>query len=242
MQKILLVEDSLEFQKIVSRTLAHHKVTVVASAEEASQKLYQENFDLVLLDITLPGKSGFSFLSELQADPKTREIPVFCISGKTEITDKTTAFTLGADDYLSKPFDPIELKARVDAKLNKNRRKEIVSSELKIGKLRIDKNLHRVFLNDRSGESSEIPLTQTEFKILCFLARRMGQVYTRDQLLIGVWGEDAGVLDRVVDVHVCSLRKKLKSLSGYIRAVPGVGYALSEEKINHDIHAEHCSV
>ncbi len=227
MEKILIVEDAQDFQIIISRTLSKFQLTIVSSSEEASQAVYREQFDLIILDLGLPGKSGYEFLTDLQDDEKTKDIPVICVTGKAEITDKTTAFSLGADDYIVKPFNPIELKARVEGRLSKLRRRKKDEHLFFIGKIKIDKSLHQVYLIDENGAENEIDVTQTEFKILCYLAKRVGQVYSRDQLLVGVWGENANVLERVVDVHVCSLRKKLKRYSHYIRAVPGYGYSIS---------------
>src|SRR5262245_23326752 len=128
MYQILLVEDAEEYQKIVTRALGQHRVTCVSTVDDALCSLKENEFDLILLDINLPKRNGYSLLSELQATPLERPIPVLCLTGKSEITDKVTAFSLGADDYIVKPFDPIELKARVDAKLTKFRRLAEVSA------------------------------------------------------------------------------------------------------------------
>lgn len=230
MFKILIVEDSPEFQLIISRTLPDFHLCCRASAEEASLELQNEKFDLILLDINLPQRDGYSLLTEIQSKPATASIPVLCLTGRKEITDKVTAFSLGADDFITKPFDPIELRARVEAKLKKLTRAKNDEQITVIGEIEIDHSRHRVAIIE--GERRrEVQITQTEFKILCCLSRRPEQVYTRDQLLVAAWGEDARVLDRVVDAHVCLLRKKLGKYSSYIKAVSGLGYKLTPSTV-----------
>lgn len=226
MRHILLVEDSESFQKIVVRALGHHRVQCAADVDEGLRLLRQQSFDLILLDISLPKRDGYSFLTELQSDPEASRIPVICLTAKTEVTDKVTAFSLGADDYVVKPFDPLELRARVDGKFAKQGREQAKADLIAVGGIEIDQNRHRVSVL-LGHEKKEVPVTQTEFKLLTCLARRPEQVFTRDQLLVAAWGEDANVLDRVVDVHLCALRKKLKGFASCIEAVPGVGYRFS---------------
>ncbi len=223
MHRLLIVEDSPEYQKVIARALGSYHLTCVSSAEEAWAALGKDPFDLVLLDISLPKRDGYSLLGDMQNSPELRSIPVICLTGKTQITDKVTAFSLGADDYLAKPFDAIELKIRVDAKILKHTRQRTAENRVSIGIITIDKQTHRVELN-QGGKAQEIPLTQTEFKLLCKLTSRPDQVFSRDQLLVSAWGEDARVLDRTIDVHLCSLRKKLGPEGARIEAVAGVGY------------------
>jgi DNA-binding response OmpR family regulator len=229
MGKILLVEDSDHYQKIVVRALGHLQVQCTGTVDEALVLLRNEEFDLILLDISLPKRDGYTLLSEMQSDLNVNPIPIICLTGKTGVTDKVTAFSLGADDYMMKPFDPIELKARVDSKLNKKRREQNKLDLVSVGELEIDNARHRVSLK-RNNQKVEILVTQTEFKLLSCLAKKPGQVFTRDQLLVAAWGPDADVLDRAVDVHLCSLRKKLNANAHYIQSVPGVGYRFTLEK------------
>lgn len=224
--KVLVVEDSEEYQKIISRTLSHYAITLAGSAEDAFVILKKEHFDLILVDINLPKKDGYSLISEIQSNDELADVPLMCLTGRKDITDKITAFSLGADDYITKPFDPLELKARVESRFKKNHRKKSQDLTTTVGEIEIDHARHRVTIMV-DAEKKEVTVTQTEFKILCCLARRPDQVYTRDQLLVAAWGEDARVLDRVVDAHVCLLRKKLGPCSKYIKAVTGVGYKLT---------------
>lgn len=228
MSRLLVVEDSEEYQRIVKRTLSHHDVHCVATADEVWPVLEQDDVELILLDIHLPRRDGFSLLEELQSNDKTRDIPVMFLTGKSSITDKVTAFSLGAVDYIVKPFDPIELRARVDAKLTRGRRKKTAEEKITVGPLEIDQSRHRVWIHGGTAPK-EVHLTQTEFKLLCCLGRRPEQVFTRDHLLVSVWGEDAKVLDRVVDVHICSLRKKIGG-ARLIQSVSGIGYKLRLEQ------------
>lgn len=227
MPGILIVEDSTEYSKLLVRTMGDYETTCVSTVDEALQALRNKTYDLVLLDIGLPNKDGYSLLAELQANESHDNPSVICLTAREQVTDKVTAFSLGADDYIVKPFDPIELRARVGAKLTK-RRRSTQASVLRFGELEIDQDRHRVAVSRDSGVT-EIPLTQTEFKLLTCLVKRPDQVYSRDQLLIAAWGEDARVLERVVDVHICSMRKKLGAFAKRIKAVPGLGYKFSSK-------------
>ena len=223
LKHLLIVEDSKIFQKLLQRSLAPHRMTFVETVDEGMRVLRNTQIDLILLDITLPGRDGYSMLGELQSLPEFENIPVICLTGKTEVSDKITAFTLGADDYIVKPFEPLELRARVEGRLAKVARKRETLSVTRIGDLEVDLTAHRASVVT-DGEKSTLSLTQTEFKLLCCLVRRPDQVFTRDQLLVAAWGEDANVLDRVIDVHVSALRRKLGRLGDSIEAVPGLGY------------------
>jgi DNA-binding response OmpR family regulator len=227
--RILAVEDSMEFQILIMRTLGEYQVVCVATVDEAESKLRNESFDLILIDINLPGRDGYSLLSGIQGNNELAEIPVLCLTGRTAVTDKIAAFSLGADDYLTKPFNPLELKARIEAKLKKVGRQKKKDLLILVGDIEIDLSRHRVATIDNS-KRNEINLTQTEFKILVCLARRPEQIYSRDQLLVAAWGEDARVLDRVVDTHICTIRKKMHSKNFAIKAVTGLGYKLQAIK------------
>lgn len=218
---ILVIEDSPEYQFLVSKALNHHRIIVVDHPNAVLSALQLNQVDLIILDITLPDRDGFSVLQEIQADSHYEFIPVICLTGKDQISDKVTAFSLGADDYIQKPFNPIEFKARIEAKLSKKRRALVKNLEL--GDIQIDFNSHRVMTSDGLRE---ITLTQTEFKILTYMGKHLDQVFTREQLLASVWGNDGAVFDRAVDVHICSLRKKLAFYRLQFKSVPGVGYKI----------------
>lgn len=223
MNTILLVEDAPEYQVMVGRLLSHHNVIVTDDPDKVAGMLAGASVDLIILDITLPKRDGYSVLQELQVSPTTQDIPVFCLTGKHEITDKVTAFSLGADDFIQKPFDPMEFRARVESRLAKLQRKKQDGQRITLGDIVIDACSHRVLTQE---SNHDILLTQTEYKILTYLARRPGQVYSREQLLASVWGDEGAVYDRAVDVHVCSLRKKLAGHGISFKSVPGIGYKI----------------
>lgn len=228
--KVLVVEDSEEYQKILQRTLGEYRVVCVGTAEEASVQIRNSTFDLILVDINLPQRDGYSLIGEIQTKIDASETVVMCLTGRSGLTDKVTAFSLGADDYITKPFDPLELRARVEARLKKVGRRRASELRTTVGDIEIDHARHRVSVG-AAGDRREVDITQTEFKILACLARRPDQVFTRDQLLVAAWGDDASVLERVVDVHICLLRKKLGASSHRIRAVTGIGYKLTPASV-----------
>jgi DNA-binding response OmpR family regulator len=231
MNRIIVVEDSEEYQKIINRTLSHYQLTFATTAEEAAEKIKNDSFDCILVDINLPQKDGFYLLTEILSDDRNERTPVLCLTGRKDITDKVTAFTLGADDYMTKPFDPIELRARVENKLKKSLKFKNDTPVISVGNISIDQGRHRISLRLKDQKEVEVDVTQTEFKLLMCLARRPEQVFSRDQLLVSAWGDDTKVLDRVVDVHMCLLRKKLSECSSHnIKAVSGVGYKLTVNK------------
>jgi two-component system alkaline phosphatase synthesis response regulator PhoP len=227
--KIFLIEDCKDQQTIIKEALSEHFIHLASSAEDATQELRATAFDLILLDIGLPDRSGFSLLSEIQSSPATSSIPVICITGRSAISDKITAFSLGADDYLSKPFDLLELKARVDSKLAKSRKVQDSTRIMRIGNVKMDLNSHQVLVETESGMEQEIPLTQTEFKLMILFSKNPEKLFTRQQILREVWGNSVKVSDRVIDVHLCSLRKKMNQSSVKIIPVTGRGYRLTSE-------------
>ncbi|MFA6622237.1 MAG: winged helix-turn-helix domain-containing protein, partial [Candidatus Caldatribacteriota bacterium] len=177
--------------------------------------------DLIILDIMLPDEGGFEVCKYLKRDERYMDIPVIILSARTGETDKILGLELGADDYVSKPFSPGEMVARIKAVL---RRKKAKSEDKKIvidETLTIELEKYRVFIGDR-----EIPLTSTEFRILKLFATKQGWVFNRQQILDYLWGEEKAVLDRTIDVHVKNLREKLGNKGHLIKNVRGVGYKL----------------
>src|SRR5262249_6623062 len=148
--------------------------------------------------------------------PRASQIPVICLTGKTETASKVAAFTLGVEDYIVKPFDTIELRVRVEAKLKKIQRARNKSDHLVVGRLQIDRDNYTVHVTEASSRR-EISLTPTEFKLLCHLARQPERVFSREQLMTAVWGNDAEVFDRAVDVHMSGVRRKLGELGEYLQ-------------------------
>lgn len=240
MNSILVVEDALDFQAMIRRTLAQsgYVVTCVSTAAEALSELDHNPFDLVLLDIVLPDGDGYRVCSRMQSDESLRNIPIFFLTGRTEVHDKLLAFSLGADDYIVKPFDPVELRARVDAKLAKRRVQRTFEECIRKGDLKIDLPARKATVVTK-GKETDLRLTPAEFKLLHFLARNEGKVCSRSMLLNAVWGRDVHVLDHNVYTHICALRRKLLSKSAQIESVPRMGYRLvvSRAQVPETAHA-----
>ena len=220
---ILVVDDEEDLLELVRYTLAKegHSVTCVDTGEKAVDSVRQSLPDLIVLDLMLPGIDGLEVCRRLKGDLKTREVPIIMLTAKSEERDVITGLDGGADDYVTKPFSPRVLLARVkslmrrkDAELRTQR-----DTIIQIRELEIHPGRHEVKLQ---GES--INLTYTEFALLQFLAKRPGWAYSRSQIVDAVKGEDYPVTERSVDVQVAGLRKKLGSFGGNIETVRGVGY------------------
>lgn len=227
--RVLVVEDMLDCQMILKEILAGHYVTVAESVEEALFVLQEESFDLILMDINLPGKDGYSLLYEIQVSPDLNKIPIFCITGRNHVADKVSAFSLGADDYITKPFDFVELRARINAKLRKISSQRKHATVLTVGPIEIDNSRHRV-TTGLGRDKKELSLPLIEYKILYHLAKRADQVQSREQLLMAVWGDDTHVTDRAVDVHIYQLRKKLGVNGCLLKTISRRGYKLSSKQ------------
>jgi len=227
--KILVVEDEAPIQELLQFNLERNKyrVKVVDSGEEALTMAAQFQPDLILLDIMLPGADGLEVCKNLKADPKTERIPIIMLTALCEEADVVTGLELGADDYITKPFSPRVLLARVKAALRRISANKPAKNEelISVHNISIDIARHKV---DISGE--DIALTFTEFKVLQLLAKQPGRVFTRYQIVDAVHGDDYPVTDRSVDVQIVGLRKKLGDAGKYIETVRGIGYRFKEEE------------
>jgi two-component system alkaline phosphatase synthesis response regulator PhoP len=201
-----------------------YQVSCAASGEETLRAVRSGIPDLIVLDLMLPGIDGLEVARQLKADPKTRDVPIVMLTAKGEEADIVTGLELGADDYITKPFSPRVLTARVKAVLRRKAKEPTdKKSVLHIHDVEIHPGRREVLVN---GEP--VQLTFTEFGILNFLARRPGWVYTRTQIVDEVRGEDYYVTDRSVDVQIVGLRKKLGPAGRHIETVRGVGYRFKE--------------
>lgn len=222
---ILLVEDESAIQELIAASLsrAGHRV-VRASDAEAAQRLLRDALPaLVLLDWMLPGMTGIELARRLRADERTRAIPIIMLTARGEEQDKVAGLESGADDYITKPFSPRELAARITAVLRR-RAPQTTEDAVEAGGLRLDPATHRVGCGDRP-----VALGPTEFRLLHFLMTHPERVHSRAQLLDKVWGDHVFVEDRTVDVHVRRLRAALEP-SGHdqlIQTVRGSGYRFS---------------
>lgn len=225
-EKILVVEDEEDVLELVSFNLEKggFLVETAMSGQDAINKAQSLSPDLVLLDLMIPEIDGLEVCKTLKKDAATETIPVVMLTAKGTEEDIVTGLEMGADDYITKPFSPRVLLARIRAVL---RRKQTASSQertrIRIHDIEIDTGRHRVLLKGK-----KIDLTNTEFCLLKFLAARPGWVFTRYQIVDAVHGNDYPVTDRSVDVQVVGLRKKLGSAGKYIETVRGVGYRFME--------------
>jgi len=224
---ILLVEDEPAIQELIAANLgrAGHHVVRVADAEAAQSIVRNALPDLVLLDWMLPGMSGIEFARRLRADERTRAIPIIMLTARGEEEDAVAGLETGADDYVTKPFSPRELVARIKAVLRR-RAPQATEDAVELGGLRLDPATHRVAADERA-----ITLGPTEFRLLHFLMTHPERVHSRSQLLDQVWGDHVFVEERTVDVHVRRLRAALEpsGLDQLIQTVRGSGYRFSAQ-------------
>ena len=224
MAAILVVEDCEDFVELIERALQAHDLTFARSLEEARRQLDDEAlFDLILLDLTLPDGDGLSLGSELSSGGRPA-VPIIFLSARTDVRDKVAAFSLGAEDYVEKPFDILELQARVNARLRRFADEAGQALEVRLGDLRIELDNMRAFGHDADGEI-ELDLSPTEHRILRTLVEKPGRLMTREQLMSRIWG-DTIVGPRTVDSHVSNLRAKLRGTGTHIESVRGQGYRL----------------
>jgi two-component system phosphate regulon response regulator PhoB len=222
---VLVVEDEPAIQELLRVNLvdAGYEVRAAPDAETAQRELSGALPSLLLLDWMLPGKSGLMLAKELRGDTRTRELPIIMLTARTDEADKVAGLEAWVDDYVTKPFSPRELKARIRAVLRR-RSPELAQEPLTAGQLRLDPATHRVTVDGK-----EVPLGPTEFRLLRFLLARPERVHTRTQLLDQVWGDHVYIEERTVDVHVRRLRLALEPFAqdGLIETVRGSGYRLS---------------
>lgn len=226
-EKILVVDDEKDIRELVSYNLTKngYRAECVGSGEDALARVRQAPPDLVILDLMLPGADGFDVCRRLKSEPQTAVIPVLMLTAKSDEVDVVTGLELGADDYVTKPFSPRVLLARVRALLRKSSAAEVEELELlKRGQLVIDLRRHEA----RFGEQ-RVDLTHSEFMALHFLAKRPGWVFSRNQIIKAVHGESYPVTERSVDVLIVGLRKKLGAAGEQIETVRGMGYRFREQ-------------
>ena len=233
-KKVLIVDDEKDIVDLVAYNLSRNGYETITAHDgnDALESAAKNAPDLIILDLMLPGIDGTEVARRLKADPRTTNIPIVMLTAKGEETDVVVGLTLGADDYVTKPFSMKVLLARVGSVL---RRLEVGTGnpaeggQLKAGPLSIDTLKHEVLVNDEV-----IKLTLTEFKLLSALLTARGRVLTRDQLMDKAMGTDVFVTDRAIDVHITAIRKKLGEASWLVNTVRGVGYRLRESPDDND--------
>jgi two-component system phosphate regulon response regulator PhoB len=225
-EKILVVDDEEDILELVRYNLVREGYAVVSalSGEEALKAANSEPVDLIVLDLMLPGIDGLEVARRLKQNSDTKEIPIVMLTAKGEEADIVTGLELGADDYVTKPFSPRILIARIKAVIRRQSGGvELEDEVLNVRELSIHPGRRHATANGKP-----LDLTFTEFQVLYFLARRPGWVFTRSQIVDAVRGDDYPVTDRSVDVQIVGLRKKLGLLGKYIETVRGVGYRFIE--------------
>jgi len=222
--KILIIEDDRDIVEMLKYNLEGegYEIITAFNGKDGIDQASKQKPDLIILDIMLPVIDGFEVCKILKKNNATVHIPIIILSAKSQETDKIVGLELGADDYITKPFSPRELLARTRAVLRR-RRQQQPTGRMERGDIVIDGTRHKVTVKDK-----EISLTLTEFKLLGFMARRPGMVFSRTQILDAVSGEDTMVYDRTVDAHIKSLRHKLGHAKDYIETVWGAGYRFRE--------------
>jgi two-component system phosphate regulon response regulator PhoB len=220
--RILVVDDEPDITALVAYHLAKagYRVSTAANGPDALKAAREERPDIVILDIMLPGVSGYDVLAELRRREETRDVGVILLTARREEPDRIRGLSLGADDYLTKPFSPTELALRVNALLRRLAAPAVTSgSTLTAGPVSVDRSSHRVSVDGR-----DVELTATEYKLLVTLVERRGRVQTRPQLLETVWEAQPDIQTRTVDMHVQRLRSKLGEAGDNIETVRGFGY------------------
>ena len=221
--RVLVVDDEPDIAALVVYHLAKagYRVATAATGGDAVSAARAEQPAIILLDLMLPGMSGYEVLETLRADPETANIPVLMLTARREEQDRVRGLSLGADDYVTKPFSPQELVLRVGAILRRAQQGSTSINVMTIGPLRIDRERHHV-----SVQGTEVDFTPTEYRLLLLLAERRGRVQPRARLLEEVWDASPDVQTRTVDMHVQRLRTKLGDAGSLIETVRGFGYRI----------------
>ena len=225
---ILIAEDDRDIAELISHylTKAGWSVHVAMAGDQALAYIRNHPVDVVILDLMLPGMSGFEVCQALRSERATADLPVIMLTARTEEGDRVKGLELGADDYVSKPFSPNELVARVRAVVRRTRRSEPTDTILQLGSIVMDLSRHTV-----SNDGSEVTLTAKEFLLLQFFLEHRGRVLSRDRLLEDVWGYRYTGGTRTVDVHVRRLREKLPVLVDALTTVKQFGYKLVDSEL-----------
>jgi phosphate regulon transcriptional regulator PhoB len=226
---ILVVDDEADLVDLILYNLKKEGFSVdsALNGETALAKIKKGRYNLVVLDLMLPGIQGMELCRILRNDPKTEDLPIIMLTAKGEEVDKILGLEMGADDYITKPFSPRELVARVKAVLRRSVEKPAPEKILKVGELVIDRERYTLTIKGKP-----VKLSATEFKLLLFLAERKGKVFNREQLLDAVWSDEAFVEPRTVDVHIRRLRAQIEEDPAHprhIKTLRGIGYFFNLE-------------
>lgn len=234
-QLILIVEDEPSIAELISINLSHIGFTVARAfqADEAALMMRTISPDLVILDWMLPGKSGVQFAKELRANPATQSLPILMLTAKGEEADKVLGLDAGADDYVTKPFSPKELVARVKALLRRHAPSAVEEKALSVGPIQLDPISHRLTISMPNLSPKSVSLGPTEFRLMQFLMANPERVHSRTHLLDNVWGNEAYIEERTVDVHIKRLRAALSpyDCDRFVETVRGSGYRITKNPV-----------
>jgi two-component system, OmpR family, phosphate regulon response regulator PhoB len=240
MARVLVVEDEPAIAELIALNLRHQgfEVALAANADEAQTRIDQILPDLVILDWMLPGTSGVQLARRWRGDQRTREVPVIMLTARAAESDKIAGLDAGADDYLTKPFSPAELQARIRAVLRR-RAPTALDLPVEVGPLRLDPGSHRV-THGQGAAAVELKVGPTEFRLLHVLLSQPERVHSRSQLLNRVWGDHVFIEERTVDVHIKRLREALApaDAQAMIETVRGAGYRLVAQPAGATDHGE----
>lgn len=227
MNRVLLVEDSIPTQTLVRSALKDVCEIVTADSIAAATVVLSDDFDLILLDINLPDGDGFSLYEKIRAVERFKLTPILFLTARLELEDKVRGFSLGADDYIVKPFDITELRMRISAKLKNLAAREAKADTFTIGPFEIKTGIQKISMQLPSGKQKKLELTANQFKVLFYLLRNEDKVVSREELLKEIWTEGVHVTDRTIDTHIYAIRRELGDLSKSITSVHGKGYRFS---------------
>jgi two-component system alkaline phosphatase synthesis response regulator PhoP len=222
---VLIIDDEADLIELVRYNLENEGFTVISAVDGESglSLAVSQKPDIIVIDLMLPGIDGLEVCRRLRADGGTARIPIVILTAKASEADRIVGLELGADDYMTKPFSPRELSARLKALLRRSAGFQQMPALIRHGGLSIDPTSHEVRCSNR-----RIDLTATEYRLLQFLASHPGFVYSRNSIIDGALGRDITVLERTIDVHIMSLRKKLGKCGGWIETIRGFGYKFRE--------------
>jgi len=223
-KKILFIEDTPECQLLLQSVLKDYQFVICSDLGDARRALKMDAFAALALDIELPDGDGLRFLAEIPENLK-KQTAIFIISGKTALANKAMAFSYGADDFISKPFDPIELKMRVDAKIRKLSEQLNQFDNFTIEDLTANIAEQRLY-HENQGEVKQINFTSLEFRIFLFLSQNRNKVVSRDEIVNHIWGGKIYITDRTVDAHIAHIRKKIQASRVKIETIFATGYKL----------------
>jgi two-component system phosphate regulon response regulator PhoB len=226
-QKILVIEDERSLAEILTYNLANEGFEVISASDgqDGLQRAERELPDLIVLDLMLPVIDGLQVCRQLRGNPRTQQIRILMLTARSEELDEIVGFTMGADDYVTKPFKMKPLIQRVKALLRRPVAGQAAADQIALHGIEIDRVHHRVLT-----DGAEVPLTPTEFRLLWTLMRQPGRPFSRHELMDTSRGEDANALERTIDVHVRSLRQKLDDKSELVETVRGVGYRFRPDR------------